>query len=134
MAMSRGTVASIMSQRVVAVRSDCDLWVAAETMERSALRHLVVVDADRVVRGVLSADQVRVALGAAGRCDPVGDHLPGEPTGVGPGADIRWAAELMLDTLVDAALVVDHVGRVLGVVTWSDIVAHATGHPADVSA
>ena len=39
-------VAALMSRRVVGIRSDCDLTVAAETFARTGLRHLVVVRAD----------------------------------------------------------------------------------------
>lgn len=125
MASSADTVAAIMSRRVVGVPTDCDLSVAGETLARSSQRHLVVVDAGRVVRGILSAEQVLLALGTTGRGDRVGDQVSGEPVSIRPSADIRRAAELMLDTLVDAVLVADGAGRVLGVLTWADIVAHS---------
>jgi CBS-domain-containing membrane protein len=46
---------------------------------------------------------------------------------VGPDDDITRAVEVMLDELVDAVPVADRTGRVVGVVTWSDIVAHVAG-------
>lgn len=118
------TVAAIMSHRLVAIRSDCDLSVAVSTFLRSALRHLVVVDPDRTVRGILSADQVLVALGRSDQCR-VGDQALSTPSGVRPDDDVRVAAETMLDQMVEAVPVTDDTGRVVGIVTWSDLVAHA---------
>ena len=40
-------VSTVMSSRVVAIRSDCDLSVAVDTFLGAAVRHLVVVDPDR---------------------------------------------------------------------------------------
>ena len=120
------TVAAIMSHRLVAIRSDCDLSVAVSTFLRSALRHLVVVDPDRTVRGILSADQVLVALGRTNRCR-VGDQALSAPSGVRADDDVRVAAEAMLDQMVEAIPVTDDTGRVVGIVTWSDLVAHAAG-------
>lgn len=118
-------VASIMSPRVVAIRSDCDLTVAIDTFLRSALSHLVVVDPDRTVVGMLSAERALAGLGTTRRF--VGDHAFAVVGRVRPDDDIRRAAEVMLDELVDAVPVSDRSGRVVGVVTWSDIVAHVAG-------
>ena len=120
------TVASIMSRRVVAVRSDCDLTVAVDTFLRSGVTHLVVVDPDRSVDGLLSTERALAGLGATGR-RRVADHAVATHGRVGPDDDIRRAAELMLEELVDAVPVADRTGRVVGIVTWSDIVAHVAG-------
>ncbi len=120
-------VADIMSRRIVAIRSDADLSVALDTFLRTALRHLVVVDPDRTCRGLLSAEDVLASLGTTRRRRHVADHVPASQPRVHQAAPVRKAAEAMIVELVDALPVVDDDGRVVGVVTWSDIVAMVAG-------
>ncbi|WP_165763264.1 MULTISPECIES: CBS domain-containing protein [unclassified Nocardioides] len=46
---------------------------------------------------------------------------------VGPEDDLARAAEVMLEAMVESVPVVDAAGRLVGVITWSDVVARATG-------
>jgi acetoin utilization protein AcuB len=117
----RVAVSEIMSTRIVAIRSECDLKVAVDTFLRTALRHLVVVDEDRRCLGIISSEQVLAALSTRGS-RRVGDRVDGPGLRVPRDAPVRRAAELMVDELVDALPVTDDDGRVVGVVTWSDIV------------
>lgn len=116
-------VGRIMSRPVVAIRSDCDLDVAVDTFLRTALRHLVVVDPDRTVAGILAVADVLAALGTTGPDRQVGAHANPVRRRVHPHDSVRRAAEVMLDELVDAVPVCNHDGRVVGLVTWADIVA-----------
>lgn len=117
-------VAEIMSRHLVAIRSDCDLTVALDTFGRTALRHLVVVDPDRSCLGVLSHEQALAAVDVFhARRGRVGDLVPSRRPRLHRDATVRRAAEAMLLELVDALPVVDDAGRVVGIVTWSDIVA-----------
>lgn len=111
-------VSTIMSRPVVAIRSDCDLLVAVDTLVRRSVRHLVVVDPDRRVRGLLSAERMLVAQDSGGL---VGDLLLPAPTRIGPDDDVRRATTLMLDEDAEALLVAEADGHVVGIVTWSDI-------------
>lgn len=121
-------VSTIMSRRVVEIRSDWDLSAAIDTFLGASVRHLVVVDPDRQVLGVLSAEQLLAALGMSeqGMAGPVGDQVVVVPERVAPTDDIRRAIEVMLDEVV-AALPVIEDGRAVGVLTWSDVVAHVSG-------
>ncbi|MGZ4448230.1 MAG: CBS domain-containing protein [Nocardioides sp.] len=119
-------VGEVMSRRIVAIRSDCALSVAVDTFVRTSLRHLVVVDPDRRVRGLISAEQTLAALGVSGTTRRVADHVSARPP-VHHQDTVRRAAQVMLDELVDALPVVDDDGRVVGVLTWSDIVATVAG-------
>lgn len=56
--------------------------------------------------------------------DLVGDQSLSMPTPVAPWDDIRRAAQVMLEELVDAMPVADAAGRVIGIVTWTDLVSH----------
>ena len=121
-------VRDIMSRRIVAIRSDAALSVALDTFLRTSLRHLVVVDPDRTCRGLLSAEQLLASLGTSGRRHHrVADHVAPQQPRVHLAAPVRRAAEVMVVELVDALPVVDDDGRVVGVVTWSDIVAMVAG-------
>jgi predicted transcriptional regulator len=53
----------------------------------------------------------------------VGDHVRGDGLRVHLADPVRRAAEVMVNGLVDALPVVDDGGHVVGVVTWSDIIA-----------
>jgi predicted transcriptional regulator len=120
-------VAALMSRRVVGIRSDCGLGIAAQTFARTGLRHLVVVEPDRKVLGFVTAEHILLALGTSGAAGRVGDHVEDAALRVTPHDDLRTAAAAMLDALVDAVLVTELSGRVVGVLTWSDIVAHVAG-------
>lgn len=121
-------VRDIMSRQIVAIRSDAELSVALDTFLRTSLRHLVVVDPDRTCRGLLSAEQLLASIGTTGRRHHrVADHVPPRQPRVHHAAPVRRAAEVMVMELVDALPVVDDTGRVIGVVTWSDIVAMVAG-------
>jgi len=121
-------VQDIMSSRLVAIRSDAELMVAVDTFVRQGRRHLLVVDADRSCRGLVSAEHVLAALATAGPGrHTIGAHVPPGPPRVHRGAPVREAAQVMLNELVDALPVVDDHGRVVGVVTWTDILAMVAG-------
>lgn len=114
-------VRAIMSRRIVAIRSDCDLRVAVDTFLRTSLRHLVVVTPDRACVGIITADQVLAGLGTRRR--QVSDHVRDDGLRVHLADPVRRAAEVMVNGLVDALPVVDDGGHVVGIVTWSDIIA-----------
>ncbi|MFP5308179.1 MAG: CBS domain-containing protein [Actinomycetes bacterium] len=60
-------------EEVETVRGDTSLWVAAGTMLRDEIRHLVVLDADDEPSGVLSIrDVLAAAIEASER---LGDHV-----------------------------------------------------------
>ena len=120
-------VSAVMSRRVIAIRSDCDLAVAVDTFLDSGVRHLVVVDPDRTVRGLLSVDQVLAALALPGWPGRISEQVLVEPGRVRPDDDLARAAEVMLDALVDVVVVADESGRVLGLLTWTGLVAHVAG-------
>ena len=89
-AAAGATVADIMSRRIVAIRSDCDLHVAVQTFLRTALRHLVVVDRERAVLGILTVEQTMTALASSlGPVRLVGDHVPARGTRVSASDSVR---------------------------------------------
>jgi CBS domain-containing protein len=124
-------VADVMSAPVTVVRDHDSAWHALVRFTETGLRHLVVLDdADRLV-GVLEDRRVL----ALWPLEPVALHretvgrlvrslrsdLPGTPQ-VHYSAAVPVAAGIMLQFAVDGLPVVDDHGRVVGIVTGSDMV------------
>lgn len=121
-------VANVMSSPPVVVRTHDSLWRAMDRFLATGLRHLVVLDELDAVIGILDDRAVvsswaRDALGLHRRT--VGELMRANPTravAVTRGTPLREAARLMLEREVDALPVVADDGRVVGVLTGSDLV------------
>jgi CBS-domain-containing membrane protein len=121
-----------MSAPVVVVRDYHSIWHAIDRFVAAGLHHLVVLDnADRLV-GILD-DRQALALWpfeAAGvHCHTIGEVVryrfadrPGTASTVGPDVALRLAGRLMLEQGVEALAVVDDSGRVVGILTHSDLI------------
>jgi CBS domain-containing protein len=117
-------VSRVMTRHPVTIDPDDTLWAALNTLLASGLRHLVVADQTGRCRGILS-DRYVVAEWPL---DAIGSHvthvrqmLDRDDAQIGPANTVADAAQLMLDTRTDALAVVDPDGRVVGVVTGSDL-------------
>jgi CBS domain-containing protein len=124
-------VRDVMSTPVTVVRDHDSAWHALERFTETGLRHLVVLDdADGLV-GVLEDRRVlalwplepavmhRKTVGQLVRS--VRTAFAGSPR-VHHSAAVPVAAEIMLQLAVDGLPVVDDDGRVVGIVTGSDLV------------
>lgn len=122
-------VRSVMSSTVVAVRSACHLSVAVDTFLRTGLRHLVVVDAEGRSGGILSYDGVAAAWldPASRRASRVHEIVTDPDTTADPDASVQQVARLMVNARLDALPVVQRDGRLVGVVTRSDLVRLLAG-------
>jgi CBS domain-containing protein len=120
-----GTVGAYMSKQVLAVRDDCSLGTAMDTVLASGHRHVVVVDTRGSFEGVVPAEVITTAwmtrLGR--RRQLVRDLVTGAPVHLSPGASMHTAASVMLSYSVDAVGVLEPDGRLVGILTWADIVA-----------
>lgn len=120
------TVADLMSQPVLTVEVAESLWDAWQLLFVSGLRHLVVLDGDGTCLGVLSDRTILAEVPATS------DHLATRqvrdvlamvpPVSVEPSTSPRAAAAVMVGSSVEAVPVLDHDGRLVGIVTESDIV------------
>lgn len=119
-------VADLMSRPVLTVEVGESLWDAWQLLFVSGLRHLVVLDANGSSLGVLSDRSILAEVPATAdhlSRRRVGDVLAMVPlVSVLPDDDPLTAARVMASNAVEALPVLDHAGRLLGIVTESDIV------------
>jgi acetoin utilization protein AcuB len=120
------TVADLMSQPVLTVEVGESLWDAWQLLFVSGLRHLVVLDDDGSSLGVLSDRNILAEVPATAEHlsrRRVGDVLALVPlVSVLPSDAPLVAARVMATNAVEAVPVLDESGRLVGVLTESDIV------------
>jgi CBS domain-containing protein len=119
-------VGDLMSRPVLTVEVGESLWDAWQLLFVSGLRHLVVVDANGASLGVLSDRNILAEVPATS------DHLSGRRVGdvlamvplvsVQPTDPPLAAARVMAGNTVEAVPVVDEQGRLVGIITESDVV------------
>lgn len=123
---SQVLVRDIMSQPVLTVETDETLWDAWQLLFVSGLRHLVVIDRLGQTVGVLSDRNILAEVPATA------EHLSGKRVSdvlarvpvvvIGPHADPREAAAVMARATSEAVPVIEQDGRLVGIVTESDLV------------
>ena len=121
----------VMSAPLVVVRDYDTIWHALDRFVQTGLHHLVVLDSEDELVGVLDDRGVLAEwpLDAAGMHHrTIGELLRsrenpsagGVPT-TNPAISVRQAGLLMLDLGVDALAVVDDRGRIVGILTSTDL-------------
>lgn len=113
-----GEVGELMRRVPVTIGSEAKLDEAYARMNEYRIRHLPVVDGDRLV-GMLSSADLGPHLGQLGRTK-VNAAMTPNPTTVGTDVDAVTAARLMLERRVRALPVVAGE-RVVGILSTSDI-------------
>ena len=119
-------VRDVMSKPVLTIEVTESLWDAWQLLFVSGLRHLVVLDQDGSCMGVLSdrnilADAPLTPEHLQGR--RVQESMSRAPLlQVGPSDVPQTAAALMFANSVEAVPVIDDLGRLVGIVTESDLV------------
>jgi CBS-domain-containing membrane protein len=140
--------ADLMSHTVVTVPQDMSLQAAARMLSQSHVSGAPVIDALGRCVGVLSATDfmhwaengpdMAMRGRAAARCvcepwqivdadelplDDVRHHMTTDLVAVGPDAGIAELARKMIDAHIHRVIVVDELGRPIGVVSSTDILA-----------
>ncbi|HET7584541.1 MAG TPA: CBS domain-containing protein [Gemmatimonadaceae bacterium] len=110
----------IMTPRVVGIAPDAPATAAWTRMRRRGIRHLVVLDDDRLVGVVSERD-----LGGRGgtsirRGRSVRSLMTRDAVSAEPGMRVRDAADLMRQRLIGSLPVMDD-GRLVGIVTATDV-------------
>lgn len=114
-----------MTDTLVVLREDETLEDLADNMERFALRHLPVVNDDRLVGLVTHRDVLRAAVinGQRAAGSPplrVREIMSRDLLTVSPSLPLALAADLLIERRAGCLLVVDERGALLGVVTEHD--------------
>ncbi|KSW12145.1 hypothetical protein CF15_05110 [Pyrodictium occultum] len=125
--MSYPRIADYMSSPVVAVRPGDSLAHARRLMIRHRVGRLVVVDeAEKPVGVVTKADFLKLASrrlrGRPLDSIPVAEVMTREPVVAKPGWPLREAARLMLQHGIGGLPVVGEDGRLVGIITKTDVV------------
>jgi len=107
---------AVMTRDVVVVSPSVTVRVAARMLERLHIRHLPVVDSGKPV-GILSdRDLLKHAPDAT-----CGEAMSVAPVTCSADATVSRVAELMLEYKIDSVPVVDVLGRLVGLVTSTDL-------------
>jgi CBS domain-containing protein len=134
----RMTVRDLMSLKVATVARKDTVEIADGMMTMGRIRHLPVLDGSEVV-GVLSQrDLFRSVMGAAlaygmGRPQEilrtleVGDVMTVPAVTIGPEAPVQEAARAMEEKRIGCLPVIER-GRLVGILTDTDILRYATSH------
>jgi CBS domain-containing protein len=136
----RSSVSDVMSVSLVVVRDYDTIWHAADRFAETRLHHLVVLGAEDEFVGVLDDHRVMAEWPldtAAMHHRTIGELLrsgagasaPIAPS-ILPDVSLRLAGLQMVDLRVDALAVVDDGGRVVGILTSSDLIRSLV-EPAD---
>jgi CBS domain-containing protein len=118
-----GQVRDWMSRRPVTVAPGCPVGQVARRMQAERIRHVIVLDGDRVegiasnrdVRVPLVADEPHVLPGS-----PVSRVMTEQPVTASPETPLVEAARTMLERKIGALPVVE-AGRLVGILTKSDV-------------
>jgi CBS domain-containing protein len=118
----RTTVRDWMTRRPVTVPEECPIQHAIGQMRAAEIRHLVVVDGNRVT-GIVSNRDLRRLLEDPTRpprlADPIRRIMTEDPVAVAPETPVTEAARLLLERKI-GALPVREGDEVIGIFTTSD--------------
>lgn len=133
------TAADVMRTRVLSASPTDTLFSALRKLLDAEIRHLPVVDDDYRVVGMLSDRDVRTAIGDPREAmlrDGENDFLeemlvesvmtPGS-IAVQANASVIEIADVLLDEKVGALPVVDDADKLIGIISYVDVLAHFAG-------
>jgi CBS domain-containing protein len=107
---------AVMTRDVVVVSPDVTVRIAARTMERLHIRHLPVVAGGNLI-GILS-DRDLLKHAPDARCS---EAMSVTLVTCSPDATVSRVAELMLERKIDSVPVVGLTGKLVGLVTSTDL-------------
>jgi len=131
-------VRTVMTSKVTTVRREDTMEIADGIMCMGRIRHLPVVDGGEVVGVMSQRDLYRSALGTAlalgiqrpqelMRAVAVGDVMSAPAVTIGPDASVQEAAQAMAEQRIGCLPVVE-AGRLVGILTETDVLRYATSH------
>lgn len=131
----KGRVEDVMRREVVTVHGDDELIEAAARMMRNKVRHLPVIDGERHVIGIIADRDVRTAIGDPRRAIDdetirirvralrVWAAMSTPVITVHPETPLAEAIDHFVDRRLGALPVVDDQERLIGILSYVDILA-----------
>jgi acetoin utilization protein AcuB len=119
--------AAAMTREVIVVPPELPLASANRLMERRRIRHLPVVQGGALL-GILSDRDVLRHADAIDRMTCAEAMTPA-PITCAPATSVSRVAETMIEHKIDALPVVSEVGRLVGLVTSTDLLALLVDQP-----
>ena len=138
-------VDDVMSREPVTAFRDDVIRTVIERMGRHGIRHLPVVDGERRVIGVVSDRDVRTAIGDPLRAvnardafvrletTRVADAMTPSPSTLPSGTRLSQAAAFFADHKVGALPIVDQDERLVGLISYTDILRAVIGSKSNAS-
>jgi CBS domain-containing protein len=130
--LERVPVDVVMSRRPVTIEPTATLSDAAERLLEGGFRHLPVVSPEGRLAGMLSERDLRSRLGTEAAAffgatlealqEPVAEAMTPDPLFVRTGAPLADALRIFADEVVGAVPVLDPSDRVVGIVSYVDLV------------
>lgn len=115
-------VENYMSHAPITVREDSDYWSASEIMREKDLHHIPVVDENEQVVGILTLRDLKIAAMYFREAQvEVAEVMHSPVVTVAPGVPLAEAARQMVDNRIGGLPVVDDNGRVVGILTETDL-------------
>ncbi len=117
-----GTVRDWMTREPAAVAEDCPVQSALGRMHKGEIRHLLVLDGERLCGIVSNRDLRRLATATVGfplLSQPVSRIMTEDPVTVAPETAVTAAARLLLELKIGALPVRDG-DHIVGIFTTSD--------------
>jgi acetoin utilization protein AcuB len=116
-------VEEVMTREVVALAPDHSFQEAITLVARHRFRHLLVVNANQHLAGVISDRDLLRFMIREPRWDTatVADVMKTDPITVPPETSISTAISTMLTRRINCLPVVDETGRLVGILTSTDL-------------
>jgi acetoin utilization protein AcuB len=115
-------VGQIMSQKIVTISPDKRVGQALKLMQKHQIRHLPVMEHDRMVGWITSRDLREVLLASMLEEIKVGDVMVQAPLSVTPDTEVEEAARLIHEHKIGGMPVMEGE-KLVGVITMLDLIS-----------
>jgi acetoin utilization protein AcuB len=115
-------VGQIMSSKIITISPDKRVGQALKLMQKYQIRHLPVMEKNRMVGWITSRDLREVLLASMLEEIKVGDVMVQAPISVTPNTDVEEAARLIHEHKIGGMPVVEG-DRLMGVITMQDLIS-----------
>ncbi|MGA9754574.1 MAG: CBS and ACT domain-containing protein [Desulfobaccales bacterium] len=115
-------VGQIMSKKIVTISPDKLVGQALRVMQKQQIRHLPVMEHNRMVGWITSRDLREVLLASMLEQIKVGDVMVPAPLSVGPDTEVEEAARLIHEHKIGGMPVMEG-DKLVGVITMLDLIS-----------